>query len=310
MCAVTLLSRFLLCVIACALLASCPDLPLGAADGGQATSSAGPGSVWVVDSPQGGRLYLCGTIHILRKQDYPLAPAYEVAYADSQRLVFELPPGSATSEMVERMRKAGSYPAGTALDQSIPAETWKQVKEWAASRSMRADVLRTYRPWFVALTISAIEYAALGAEPGQGVDNYFEARAAKDGKPAEGLETVDFQLRLFSQLEDHQQLDLLEQTLAEAKTLPDEFDRLIRAWKKGDLDTLYEMLYREAERFPELMELFLENRNKSWIDRLEGFLRKGDHVMVLVGTGHFAGQKGVIQLLREKGYRVEHLTGR
>ena len=44
------------------------------------SDGAGNGSVWVVDGPNGGRLFLCGTIHILREKDYPLAPAYEAAY--------------------------------------------------------------------------------------------------------------------------------------------------------------------------------------------------------------------------------------
>ncbi len=269
------------------------------------------GSVWVVESAEGGRLFLCGTIHILREEDYPLAPAYEAAYAESQRLVFELPPGASSGgAFFAKVQEVGLLPAGETLEKHIDAEMWKGVVSWAKMRGVGLEQVERYRPWFAALIIAAVEYGALGAEPEKGVDNYFEARAKKDGKPGAGLETVDFQLGLFSKLGAEQQVDLLRQTLVEVKSVPEEFKKLIAAWKDGDLESLRVMLYREAEQYPELMDLFLHDRNLRWLGELEGFLKKGERVMVLVGTGHFAGKLGLIELLRARGYKVErYLSG-
>ncbi|MCP5556363.1 MAG: TraB/GumN family protein [Verrucomicrobiaceae bacterium] len=271
----------------------------------------GAGSVWVVKSANGkNKLYLCGTIHILREEDYPLAPAYEAAYLDSQMLLLELPPGSGSStDLVSRMSSLATYSNDTALDRHIDEKSWAAVKAWAATRNLDPSSLNRFRPWYVALMITAVEYAALGAKPDQGVDNYFEALAAQDKKPAEGLETVEFQLQMFAGLTDHQQQELLSQTLEEVKNLSGEFNKMIRAWKDGDLDTLHGMLFREAEKFPELMDLFLNNRNRNWITRLEQELLTGKNIMVLVGTGHFAGEKGLVNLFRSKGYDVTHYQG-
>jgi hypothetical protein len=139
-----------------------------------------------------------------------------------------------------------------------------------------------------------------------GVDQHFESRAEREGKPGEGLETVEFQLQLFSQLTNDQQKNMLEQTLAEVAAMPQEFEKMIKAWKDGQLDALHEMLFREAERYPELMDLFLKNRNLSWIDRLDKMLKNGEQAMVLIGTGHLASKDGIIQLLKNRGYRVRH----
>jgi len=281
-----------------------PDATLAAEDGA--------GSVWVVKSADGkNKLYLCGTIHILREEDYPLAPAYEAAYMDSQLLLLELPPGSGSStELVSRMSALATYSSDTALDQHIDEKSWAEVKAWAATRNLDPSSLNRFRPWYVALMITAIEYAALGAKPDQGVDNYFETIAAQDHKPAEGLETVEFQLQMFAGLTDQQQQELLSQTLAEVKNLSREFNKMIRAWKDGDLTTLHDMLFREAEKFPELMDLFLNNRNKNWMARLEQELLTGKNVMVLVGTGHLAGEKGLVNLFRSRGYEVTHDSGK
>lgn len=166
--------------------------------------------------------------------------------------------------------------------------------------------MNSFRPWFAALLITSTEYAALGAKADKGVDSYFEERARKDGKPALGLETVEFQLQLFASLSALQQMELLEQTLGEISTVADEYEKMLTAWKKGDLETLRDMLFREAEKYPDLMSLFLTNRNQTWMEPLEKMLKNGEKVMVLVGTGHFTSDQGLIELLRRKGYRVRH----
>ena len=275
------------------------------------SESKGDGSVWRVEGKNGGRLYLCGTIHLLREQDYPLPAAYEKAYADSQRLILELPPGSsAGGGMVGKMQGLGTLPKGGSLRSIVGDSMANQVSEWAKRRGQPAELLEGYHPWFVALLIAAVEYDALGAQPDRGVDSFFESRAQREQKPGEGLETVDFQLGLFTSLSPDRQGDLLEQTLNEIKTMSSEFEKMIGAWREGDLETLSQMLFREADQYPELMDVFLHHRNHSWLPKLEQVLQSPDVVMVLVGTGHFTGEQGLIALLKARGYSVERFIGK
>jgi uncharacterized protein YbaP (TraB family) len=280
-----------------------PDAAAFVSDG------AGNGSVWVVDGPKGGRLFLCGTIHILREKDYPLAPAYEAAYMYSDKIVLELPPGAASgSELTSRMSQLGMYSADTSLEKNVSPETWAAVKQWTAKHGLEISSMNRFRPWFMALLITSMEYAALGAKPDKGVDTHFEERAKKDGKPGIGLETVEFQIQLFASLSDEQQRDLLDQTLAEISSVAVEFEKLLKAWKHGDLKTLQDMLFSEAEKYPDLMNLFLTARNLAWVDPLDKMLKNGEKVMVLVGTGHFTSDTGLIELLRQRGHRVRHYS--
>lgn len=274
----------------------------------ETSTSPGGGCVWVADRPgQKGRLYLCGTIHILRESDYPLAPGYEAAYADSDKLVLELPPGSGSgNELASRMRELGLYSSDASLDSKVSPELWDAVKAWGSTRGLSASSLNRYRPWFLSLIIASMEYAALGAQPDMGVDQHFEDRARADGKPGEGLESVEFQLQMFASLTLDMQRNLLEQTLSEVAEMPKEYERMIAAWKDGDLDTLHGMLFEEAEKFPELMEVFLTDRNLTWVDELDAMLKRGDRAMVLVGAGHLGSDLGLLELLRQRGCRVRH----
>ncbi len=279
---------------------------------GQATppapQPAGQGCVWRVESEQGGQLYLCGTIHILRERDYPLPAGYETAYQNSDELLLELPPGAATSgNLTLRMRELGTLPEDSRLDQWLDTADWEKVRTWAGKRGMDSAMINRFHPWFVALMMVAVEYEVLGAGAAHGVDQHFETRARSDGKPGSGLETVEEQLALFSGMTREQELDVLQQTLAELETVEKEYEAMIQAWRKGDLDQLQSMLFREASRHPELMNLFLTRRNHAWVPRLAGLLREGRKVMVLVGAGHLGGEDGVLRLLEQEGFRIYRL---
>lgn len=297
---------FLLCLLA--LLPSC--LPPAV---NSEARSAPPrhGSVWVVDregSP--GHLFLCGTIHILRKSDHPLAPGYDFAYQQSQKLIFELPPGASEApEFSARLMELGQYPEGESLQASVSPETWEKLNAWAKSRRKSMSSFNRFRPWLASLLITSEEYQALGASNNMGVDQLFENRSRQDRKPGEGLETVELQLQLFSQLNARQQAEMLEQTLAEVSTLPQEYETMITAWKKGDIDTLHGLINREAEKYPELLDIFINRRNHAWIDRLDTQLTAGNKVMVLVGAGHLGGRPdGLLALMKARGCRVRHVS--
>jgi len=279
-------------------------VPLAAGD---KPKTGGPSSVWAAEK-DGHTIYLAGTIHLLREKDYPLPDVFEQAYKNSQKLVFELPPGSeGNGEIVSRMRKLGTYPDGTQLGDHIGADTLKRVQEWADKNDYPFNTIKRCRPWFLSLTIAAIEYQALGAESSRGLDAHFEKRATEDRKPGAGLETVEYQLTLFSNLSEKIQEQLLLQTLAEAATMQKDFEEMISSWRGGDVDRLQEFLYRDADKFPELMEEFLTKRNAAWIGPLMKHLEKGERVLVLVGAGHLGGKTGLLELLKAKGCTIRQL---
>jgi uncharacterized protein YbaP (TraB family) len=264
-------------------------------------------SVWQVDSGE-HRIYIAGSIHLLREKDYPLPSVFEQAYKDSTKLVLELPPGSeGNGEIVVRMRQMGSYPADDDLGKHMSPEALQRVMAWANKNAFPEKALRRFRPWFIALTIAAIEYQNLGAEAVRGVDAFYEKRAADEGKATGGLETVEYQLSLFAKLNDTLQEQLLMQTLTEIESMQKDFELMTTAWRSGDSAKLQEFLFRDAEKYPELTEQFLYKRNQAWVAPLENYLNSGERVMVLVGAGHIGGKNGLLELLKAKGCTVKQL---
>jgi uncharacterized protein len=268
---------------------------------------AGTGLVWKVE---GGKVpvYLAASFHLLRKKDLPLPASFDVAYADSDQVWCEIPPGEMEKpETVGRFMAAGTLPLDKSLKDMVSKETFQKVVEWDGDPAMKF-VINRMRPWMAAMTIMLAEYTKMGADPQHGVEQIFQAKAAADGKATGGFETADFQIGIFSKLTDKQQAEMLDQTfdeLAQAKT---ELQKLIASWRTGDDETVASQIDDGFKDYPELKKVLLDQRNESWIPEIEKLLAGGQKTMVIVGAGHLCGKGSVVDLLRKKGWKVKRVA--
>jgi len=56
-----------------------------------------------------------------------------------------------------------------------------------------------------------------------------------------------------------------------------------------------------------IYEKLIYERNRNMVSKIEEFLRTKETYFVVVGAGHLVGKKGIIEMLRGKGYPVEQL---
>src|SRR5690606_28179860 len=88
----------------------------GAAHADTAGDKAPVPLMWKV-SDQDSSLYLLGSFHLLRPEDYPLSRDVDVALADAEKVVFEIPPEELGSPMLGmQMGQAALRTDGTTLD--------------------------------------------------------------------------------------------------------------------------------------------------------------------------------------------------
>jgi uncharacterized protein YbaP (TraB family) len=85
---------------------------------------------------------------------------------------------------------------------------------------------------------------------------------------------------------------------------------MVRAWTSGDAQTLESILADamppDASLAPILKKLF-DERNDKMTSKIEGYLKSNGTYFVIVGAGHLVGKKGIVELLKSKGYGVEQL---
>lgn len=266
--------------------------------------------LWKV-SDADNSLYLLGSFHLLKPGDYPLAASTDAAFADAEKLVFELPPAELNSpELGANMVKAATRADGRTLQQSLPPETWRKLEDYCKARGLPIQSFQGYEAWFVTLMVSMVEMQRLGLDPELGLDRHFSALATKAGKPTSGLESGDQQIALFDGMTPAQQLQLVQDTLDELDDSQGHIDEMHVLWRNGDGDTLFAKTGGEMKaKYPQLFARLASDRNRAWLPELRKLLDGGskDDVMVVVGAMHLLGDDGLVALLKAKGYTVERL---
>lgn len=258
-------------------------------------------SLWALHGKH-NTVYLLGSIHVLRAQDYPLAPAVLQAYADAKGLLMEVNLEDIDSaEVQSEMLASAMLPEGSTLPSILGPQRYAHATSLAHEVGVDLSSFDQFAPWFAAEAISQLQLMELGFQPQSGVEMYFLERARSDGKSIAGLETVHDQIALFQGLSMNEQSEYLVSSLEQAHELPKEVDDMVRAWQRGDTAWFESQLNSELGRDPALYQSVLAARNRKWIPKIEALLSDDKNYLVIVGTGHLVGRNSVIDLLKKDG---------
>lgn len=278
--------------------------PFTAAEG-EISTNASKHFVWSVKGRK-NTVYLMGSIHMLRQSSYPLPQTVEETYNCCRRVAFETNIESAGSSYFEKKRnKQGLYPKGQSLSGNISPQTYSLLKEKMKAAGLTADQFEQYRPWFIAQLITAMEITRLGFDPALGIDSYFFRKAKKDKKGLIFLESNDFQLNLLSSLGRKDQDLFLKGVLTELDTLESMADDMLHAWERGDTEKLQSIIEKSFEGQTAAYDRLIVKRNKSWAAKINNYLKQNSDILVIVGSAHLVGKNSLIELLKEKGYKVK-----
>jgi uncharacterized protein YbaP (TraB family) len=263
--------------------------------------------IWKVSGKQNA-IYLVGSIHMLTKDYYPLNPALDTAFKESDLLVEEADLGEmlgAEAQLSVLMR--GRLPSDQTLDKVVSPDTYAQVSKHITAHGLPIELLRQFKPWMLALMIETFEWQKAGFDPSLGLDKHFYDRAQADGKSIQGLETADYQISLFDSMTAQQQDRLLSDTLKSIDTEMSSIARLTDAWKTGDAPTIERIVLADLKQDSVMYQRLLVERNKNWMPKLEALFTRNGRTFVVVGAAHLVGPDGLLAMLKGRGYAIEQL---
>ena len=278
-------------IFVCALAGGCAGTKLQAAS-----------CVWKVTGPNGGSMFLGGSVHVLQKSDYPLPAAYDRAFDASSRLVFEYDPKE-MSNAYKGYLKAGEYPKGDSLKNHVDPRTYAYLRKFFGLLGVSEDKFRSYRPWFIELMLSAPppENSALG------VEGFLTRRARAKSKPISGLETMREGIETFSGMSDRQSEAVLLLFFVNLGRDRPGGRGMLSAWRQGDTETLARLVKDAFSEVPGYHERLIDRRNRKWLGKIDGCVQSGKTYFVVAGAGHMGGSQGLLALLKGRGYRIEQL---
>ena len=271
------------------------------------TPRSGKAFLWQVKSPQ-NTVYILGSIHLLKKSDYPLAPQINQAYDDAEKLVFEVDLGELKSSKAQSivLEKATATDGKTLQDRLGP-DTYQLAKTKASEIGLPIEAFSGFKPWFFSLSLITMKLQRLDFNPEDGVDQYFFKKATKDGKEVLALETIEDQFNLFDSFAQGDQDQYIRQTIDELETLEGSFKDMVAAWKMGDNQALEALLLESFKEYPELEDQIFGARNRKWMTTIEPLLQQKDDYLIVVGAGHLVGKDSVLKLLQAKGHTPQRL---
>ena len=278
-----------------------------AATAPRAEDAGHPLTLWRVDGAE-NTVYLLGSIHLLRAEDHPLPRAIDAAYADAEVLVMELDMDDLDPARTQAaFNSAGVMSDGTTLRELMGEEYYRAAEEAAAVIDVPLDMLASSEPWLAAMTVELMMLYRMGFDPMLGVEMTMTNRATADGKPIEGLETVEQQLGFLDGLPLEAQREMLLQTLLQGAEMTGSVDALIDAWRRGDTATLETELLQGIEEQADLHEALIVDRNRHWAETIATWLDDEQDYLIVVGALHLVGDDGVPSLLGQAGYGIQQL---
>ncbi len=201
------------------------------------------------------------------------------------------------------MAKYLSMPPGKDLSVMLGAEHWaKFVKILKDSGSKLSDEhMKSLSPLAAgALLLQVQAKADEDVQPGaQSIDSIIYERGRSLGKELRTLETNEEQLK---SLQAVFHVEAIQKVLDEWEAESGNYAELKKAFKEGNSVALDDLLKEVPE---DMRHLLLEKRNKLWIVKLP--LLQGKKTVLAVGAAHYAGEYGLLRLLKEDGYRITPL---
>ena len=220
-------------------------------------------------------IYLFGTFHALDGQSQWFGSQVRNAFEQSDELVLET--------LIPEQPMPGQF---------VPAVRAPSVTPSAS---------------FLATTRMAINAGrSQGMQVGNGADMVLRRVAEAEGKPVEGLETLQFQLNMFNrmpasaaaapapragQLVGASPMAGLSRAMGEMQS----------AWKRGDQTVFVNMLGQLRQASPDTYRMLFTERNERWADWIRARMQTPGTVFVAVGAGHLAGPDSVLVRLAERG---------
>jgi uncharacterized protein YbaP (TraB family) len=199
--------------------------------------------------------------------------------------------------------QATLLPEGQSLEQLIDASLYQQTVRLLAAYGMPELVVQRMKPWAAAATLSLPR-----PQSGLFLDMKLYTQAAAAGKRVYGLETIAEQIGAMETMSHELQIAMLRDAVAQHDQLEQIIEQLITAYVRRDLKALESISNAAMQKGDaRVAEMFnaevVDRRNYRMLERMQPRLREGN-AFIAVGALHLPGEKGLLNLLRSKGYRV------
>jgi len=264
-------------------------------------------SVWKLEG-KGNTVYIGGTMHLLSAEDYPLPPEFDSAYARSEVLVFEADIKKMEEPaMMQKVMMMAMYQDDRTLESELSEEVYQLLESECARLDISLSDFSKFKPSMVVL-IYAVKKLQQSGLSEDGVDQYYYSLALADHKGILFLETSESQLELMFGDDEEDYDQAIRQFFDDQKKMDRIGDDIKESWRKGKGKLFIRMQKEMKKEYPDIYKKILTDRNMNWISEIDSYLDNEKVEFVMVGALHLPGPEGVLEILKDKGYKLIQLA--
>ncbi|HSU26773.1 MAG TPA: TraB/GumN family protein, partial [Chitinophagaceae bacterium] len=265
-----------------------------------------PSLLWEITGPKLKQpSYLIGTMHVSNKLAFHLSDSFYNGIKNAQVVALETNPESWQEDM-------SKYDFGSDKDMfnrfragdiaSVPNEylSLNTLKFYKYDKKIERSLYSSPS------TINNLLYRTYGNESSDFeedtyLDMYIFQCGKKWGKNVTGVENYGESMRLMSEAYKDAAKDKNKKDRSFDREEGYSSDKIQEAYRSGNLDLL-DSINRYNSFSDAFDEKFLYRRNQIQAGSIDSILRSGSTLFVGVGAAHLPGSRGVIEILRSKGY--------
>ena len=263
--------------------------------------------------------YIVGTYHLAPASFIDSIPGAKAALDAVDVVCGEVVMSEMESrESQKKVMEAMTLPDGKSLTDVLTADEMQRLNAYMdkllgmnLDNPLLKSQMGKMTPMALSTQLQVVQYMKLtpGFNPMKLIDVHFQKVAKKAGKTVVGLETVDFQIEILykgTTLERQKQqlLCMVDNDGYYALQMKE----LSAAYFAQDMQALLEITDEKmgnlCDSTPQEEEALIYGRNAAWVEKMPAMMGEASTLFV-VGAAHLPGEKGVLELLKAKGYTVE-----
>ncbi|MBK8956312.1 MAG: TraB/GumN family protein [Saprospiraceae bacterium] len=265
------------------------------------------GLLWKVEEPgTSKKAYVFGTIHMIPAKHFFMPHGFDEVFEEANRIFMEID----MDEMENFGKLFGIMDKlfmddGKSLSDLLDEKEYQLIESHFENIGMPLALLKRMKPLLLS-ALAGTEGNPLALKDGSFKSYELElaAMSRQKEKSLEGLETLDFQISIFDSIPYEVQARMLVESIQAPK---EKMEDLYKVYLSQDIQKMVQSVESEDPALKPYLEMLLFKRNQSWVPVIEQEMKSGISLFA-VGAGHLGGPKGLLQLLREKGYQLTRIN--
>lgn len=243
--------------------------------------------------------YLFGTVHIIDSAFYFLDGTVTEKLNTCEKIAFEV---DKNDPEFQQKTLSVLVLKNDSLDNLLSEEDYEKVKTFFAEKlSLNLDQIKKVKPYYLTSFVASLNLP-------KNIKSYEDEliKIAKiNNKEILGISNVEKESEiLVDRIPLKIQAQMLLDAIDDVEKIAKVRDKLIKSYIEGDIDKFYEITKSDSDKYEIVFESMFEKRHEVWIPNMIQLMYKYP-CFFAVGVAHLSGEKGLIELFREKGYDVE-----